>query len=269
MAQVADALKLRLYRPMEAWRARLREFVCARLQLIEMISAAQNQLQYVTDSGLSRQLKANLQQMQRNCSRLEQQIAEQVREQPQLEAMKVLKGVGPVLQSVLAAHLPELGVLNRKAIAKLVGMAPIARDSGSMRGLRRICYGRIEVRNVLYRACLSAIRHEPVIGKFYQSLKKRGKPSKVAIVAAMHKMLPTFVRHQRNRGVRVMRPASTESPRTHHATRFGGSMLCAPCATAIRKLWHRCRKTTRRAPSLPLCQIWRLQAIDAIVTFRS
>lgn len=189
MAQVADTLKLRLYQPMEQWRVRLREFVGARLQLIEMISAAQNQLQHLTDRQLVRQLKANLQQMQRNCERLEQQIAEQVREHPQLEDMKVLKGIGPVLQSVLAAYLPELGFLNRKAIAKLVGVAPIARDSGSMRGLRRICHGRIEVRNVLYMACLSAIRHEPVIDKFYQSLKKRGKPSKVAIVAAMHKML--------------------------------------------------------------------------------
>lgn len=189
MAQVADTLKLHLYQPMEPWRVRLREFVCARLQLIEMISAAQNQLQHVTDRQLARQQKANLQQMQRYCGRLEQQIAEQVREQPQLEDIKVLKGIGPVLQSVLAAYLPELGLLNRKAISKLVGVAPIARDSGNMRGLRRICHGRIEVRNVLYMACLTAIRHEPVIGKFYQSLKKRGKPSKVAIVAAMHKML--------------------------------------------------------------------------------
>lgn len=189
LAQMAERLDLRLYRPMETWRVRLREFVSARLQLIEMIAAAQNQLQHMTDRGLCRQLKANLQQMQRNCTRLERQIAEQVREQPQLEAMKALKGVGPVLQSVLAAYLPELGVLNRKAIAKLVGVAPIARDSGSMRGLRRICHGRIEVRNVLYMASLSAIRHEPVIGRFYQTLKKRGKPSKVAIVAAMHKML--------------------------------------------------------------------------------
>ncbi len=189
LACMAQTLELRPYQPMGPWRRRLREFVRARQQLVELTTSAHNQLEQVTDTRLRRVLQANIAQMKKTCVRLEQQIAEQVRQQPQLETMRLFKGVGATLQAVIASYLPELGTLDGKAIAKLVGVAPIAHDSGKMRGLRRIQGGRIEVRNVLYMACLSAIQHEPRIREFYRSLRLRGKPGKVAVVAAMRKML--------------------------------------------------------------------------------
>ncbi|MCC5054116.1 IS110 family transposase [Xanthomonas campestris] len=189
LACMAAKLELRAYQPMEPWRRRLREFVRARQQLMGLAISAQNQLEQVTNAALRRTLQANIAQLKKTCARLDAQIAEQVGQQPQLQAMRAFKGVGATLQAVMASYLPELGTLSGKAIAKLVGVAPIARDSGTLRGIRRICGGRVEVRNVLYMACLSAIQHEPRIREFYRALRARGKPGKVAVVAAMRKML--------------------------------------------------------------------------------
>ncbi|HIB8545710.1 TPA: IS110-like element ISStma7 family transposase, partial [Stenotrophomonas maltophilia] len=121
--------------------------------------------------------------------RLGKQISEQVAQQPQLAVLKSMKGVGPALQAVLASYLPELGQISGKAIASLVGVAPISHDSGAMRGRRSIHGGRAEIRQVLYMAAMSAMRHEPRLRDFYRSLRARGKEGKVAIVAVMRKML--------------------------------------------------------------------------------
>jgi transposase len=98
-------------------------------------------------------------------------------------------GVGPTVSLTLLAGVPELGTLNRQKIGKLVGVAPLNRDSGTLRGQRRIWGGRSEVRNVLYMGTLSAIRHNPVIRAFYKQLVARGKLKKVALVACMRKLL--------------------------------------------------------------------------------
>jgi transposase len=189
LACMAEKLELRPYEPLEPWRRRLREYVRARQQLVDLATSAEEQLEHVTDRSLRRQLEANLEQMHRNCARLTKQIAEQVHQQPQLTALRSLKGVGATLQAVIASYLPELGKVDGKAISKLVGVAPIAHDSGTLRGVRRIWGGRTEVRNVLYMACLSAIQHEQRIRGFYRALRARGKPGKVAVVAAMRKMI--------------------------------------------------------------------------------
>jgi transposase len=98
-------------------------------------------------------------------------------------------GVGPVLRATLAAHLPELGQLDRRQIAALVGVAPYNRDSGSQRGQRHIHGGRAAIRRVLYMATWASIRAGSVLAQRYQTLIARGKPSKVAIVACMRKFL--------------------------------------------------------------------------------
>jgi len=98
-------------------------------------------------------------------------------------------GVGRITALTLIAHLPELGKLNRKEIAALVGVAPMNRDSGFYRGKRFVSGGRAEVRSVLYLAALSASRYNPVIREFYQRLLARGKPKKVALTACMRKLL--------------------------------------------------------------------------------
>ena len=100
-----------------------------------------------------------------------------------------VKGVGPTTASTLLAQLPELGTLNRKQITSLVGLAPINRDSGTLRGQRHIFGGRADVRRVLYVAALVGTRFNPVLKDFYARLLAAGKPKKVALVACMHKLL--------------------------------------------------------------------------------
>lgn len=100
-----------------------------------------------------------------------------------------VKGVGPTTASTLLAQLPELGRLNRKQITSLVGLAPINRDSGTLRGQRHIFGGRADVRRVLYVAALVGTRFNPVLKAFYAKLLAAGKPKKVALVACMHKLL--------------------------------------------------------------------------------
>ena len=105
------------------------------------------------------------------------------------ELLRSAPGIGPVVAATLLAQLPELGALDRKQIAALVGVAPISRDSGKLRGKRVVWGGRGGVRAALYMATLVAARHNPVIRAFYQRLLAAGKPKKVALTACMHKLL--------------------------------------------------------------------------------
>ena len=109
------------------------------------------------------------------------------REQDDL--LRTVPGVGPQLSLTLLAHLPELGTLDRKQIASLVGVAPYNRDRGTLRGKRAVWGGRSRVRAVLYMGALVASRHNPAIRDFYQRLLAAGKPKKVALVASMRKLL--------------------------------------------------------------------------------
>jgi len=118
---------------------------------------------------------------------LEQHIREHFRDLSKL--LSSAKGIGPVTANTLAAALPELGQLDRRAIASLVGVAPLACDSGHRRGSRHIWGGRGEVRHALYMATLSAARYNPAIRAFYERLLAKGKPFKVAMVACMRKLL--------------------------------------------------------------------------------
>ena len=104
-------------------------------------------------------------------------------------ALRSSKGMGPIFQATSLALLPELGTLTRQQIAKLVGVAPMNRDSGQTRGKRRIRGGRAPVRVALYMATLSAVRWDPVMKAHYQQLRERGKVAKVALVACMRKLL--------------------------------------------------------------------------------
>ena len=105
------------------------------------------------------------------------------------DLLRGVLGVGPVLCATVLAELPELGHLGQRAIAKLVGVAPLNRDSGSLRGKRTLWGGRAQVRAALYMATVSAVRHNPVLQAFYQRLLAAGKPKKLALTAAMRKLL--------------------------------------------------------------------------------
>jgi len=106
-----------------------------------------------------------------------------------LDLLKGLKGVANATKAMLMAALPELGQLHHREIAKLVGVAPLNRDSGTMRGKRTTWGGRADVRGALYMATLSAVRWDPALRAFYQRLRTAGKQAKVALVACMHKLL--------------------------------------------------------------------------------
>ena len=119
------------------------------------------------------------------------------REREQL--LRSVPGVGPLLALTLVADLPELGRLSHKQVAALVGVAPLNRDSGALRGKRLIWGGRARVRAALYMSTLSAVRYNPVLRAFWSRLRTQGKPGKVALVACMHKLLTilnALVKHQ-------------------------------------------------------------------------
>lgn len=189
LAQMATRLKVTLYEPASPPQRRLAEWITRRRQVVGMVKAERQRLRGVSDKDLRQLLMRSIQQCERMQAKLDQAIAEQRKALPACEALSSLKGVGPVAQATLISQLPELGRLDRKAIAKLVGVAPLAHDSGQHRGQRHVWGGRGAIRQVLYMVALSAIRYEPSIRTFYQSLRARNKPGKVALVAVMRKIL--------------------------------------------------------------------------------
>lgn len=166
--------------------------VTRRRQLLEMLTMERNRLR--TALGPVRpHLQAHIRWLERQVDSLDQELRRTLRESPlwreQDDLLQSTPGVGPVLSCTLLADLPELGSLSHKQIAALVGVAPFARDSGTLRGQRSIWGGRAPVRTTLYMGTISAIRFNPVIRAFYQRLCAAGKLKKVAIVACMRKLL--------------------------------------------------------------------------------
>jgi len=167
--------------------------VARRSQLLELINQENNRLKQSWDNDAKQSIRDVLEMLKKQRKSSDSQLAKMLQEdtenQRTIEILQSVKGVGPVMISTLIAELPELGKLNRAEVAKLVGVAPINRDSGKKSGKRFIGGGRGQVRRVLYMATIVAIRHNPTIRAFYQHLKSKGKVSKVAIVACMRKFI--------------------------------------------------------------------------------
>lgn len=189
LARMGQVLEMPRYEPKAPWQRRLSEWTQRRSQLLDMLGAERMRAETLEDPLLRRLASTHIGSLERMVKTLDKEIVAQVKAQPQLAALRTLKGVGPVLQAVLACELPELGRISGKAIAKLAGVAPISRDSGTMRGRRTVWGGRVQVRGPLYMAAMSASRFDPALRAFYQALRARGKAGKVAIVAVMRKML--------------------------------------------------------------------------------
>ena len=170
----------------------LEELLVRRRQLVAMRVQEMNRLGLVRGS-MRKNIKAHIEWLQNQIDRLDVDLTARLRSSPAWRAkdelLRSFKGVGPITSSTLLIALPELGQLDRRAIASLVGLAPFNCDSGVMRGRRTIYGGRSRVRTMLYMAATTAIRSNPVIRAFYERLKARGKPHKVAMVACMRKML--------------------------------------------------------------------------------
>jgi transposase len=184
----------RFIRPLaDLQQQQLAALVTRRRQLLTMLGAEHQRLQLAVPM-VRPSIEAMIQAIRAQLDDLEAQMIAHVREHfANLDALlQSTRGTGPITSATLIAELPELGRLNRREIAALVGVAPIANDSGTSRGRRRLQGGRFEIRRVLYMATLTAARRNPVIKAFYQRLITAGKLPKVALVACMRKLLTTL-----------------------------------------------------------------------------
>lgn len=163
-----------------------------RRQIVNMITVEKNRLSTASKTVKPR-IRAHINWLEKELGDVNRNLRQKVKDSPiwreKDRLMQSVPGVGPNLSITILAELPELGTLNRKQIAALVGVAPLNRDSGTLRGKRTIWGGRATVRAALYMAALSAKRHNPVIRRFYERLLAVGKAKKVALTACMHKLL--------------------------------------------------------------------------------
>jgi transposase len=171
----------------------LGELVARRRQVIEMMTAERNRRRQLTNRRLIKSVDRLLAVLLTELAELDRDVGEGIRGTPAWrerdELLRSVPGIGDIVSRTLIADLPELGSLDRKQIAALVGVAPLNRDSGKMRGRRTTWGGRAKVRSALYMAALVASRHNPVLAAFYQRLVSAGKAKKLAITAVMRKLL--------------------------------------------------------------------------------
>lgn len=170
----------------------LEAVVTRRRQLLDMLTAERNRLALAAPP-VQADLQKHIDWLRRRVAKLDRDLDKQIQASPVWRTtdnlLQSTPGVGPTVSRTLLGALPELGTLTHKQIAALVGLAPMARDSGRWRGRRRITGGRAPVRAALYMAALVATRHNPPIQTFYARLLAAGKPKKLALTACMHKLL--------------------------------------------------------------------------------
>jgi transposase len=192
LAIFARAIRPQVRAPKDEETLELGALLARRRQLIDM--RVQERLRLERASPLQREsLKEHIAWLTERIDRLDIDLTHRLRSsslwREQEDLLKPIQGVGVLTRATLFSGLPELGKLNRKQIAALVGIAPFNRDSGQHRGERVIWGGRAHIRQVLYMAAVSAARSNPVIRTFYKRLRANGKPAKVALVACMRKLL--------------------------------------------------------------------------------
>lgn len=168
------------------------DLLARRRQLVTMLTAERNRLQ-LAPAPIRQRIHAHVAWLEEELANLDKEMHTTVRQSPlwreQEKLLRGVPGVGPILSATLLVELPELGTLTRRQIAALVGVAPLNRDSGTLRGKRTVWGGRAPVRAALYMGTLVATRYNPVIRAFYQRLRASGKTPKTALVASMRKLL--------------------------------------------------------------------------------
>jgi transposase len=172
----------------------LADLITRRRQLLEMLVAERQRLAQAPSTGpVTRDLRSHIRWLERRLADVDDDLGQAIQASPvwrvHEDLLRTVPGIGPTTARTLLAELPELGRLDRRAIAALVGVAPFNCDSGQQRGRRRIAGGRASVRACLYMAALVASRRNPTLAAFYQRLRAHGKPAKVALVAVMRKLL--------------------------------------------------------------------------------
>ncbi len=192
LAHFAEAIRPEP-RPLADEQAReLAAVVLRRRQLLAMITAEGNRARTAL-KAVKKRIEAHVRWLRKDLDSANAELGRAVRESPvwreKDDLLQSVPGVGPTLSATLLAELPELEHLDRRRLAALVGVAPLNRDSGTLRGIRTVWGGRSGVRTTLYMATLSATRHNPAIREFYGRLCAKGKPKKVALTACMRKLL--------------------------------------------------------------------------------
>jgi len=190
MAQL-QCLPTRPLQPLEI--QEMNDLVARRQQLIQMRTQEKNRLQQTNQKAIQKSIEKIITVFDKQIDALDESIKEMIDKNPDWNAKdKILQsvpGVGPKTSQMLISSLPELGNLNRREIAAIVGVAPFCKDSGKKSGTRSIKGGRADVRSVLYMATLSAVQWNPTFKEFFDRLVGNGKKFKVALVAAMRKMI--------------------------------------------------------------------------------
>lgn len=193
IALFAEKMEPRETMPRSKNNEKLRALRTRRQQVVDMIVREENRLHTESDPEvrkmIQKAIKLYRQQKQEIEKKLERCLAQEKNLQHKADLLQTVPGVGPATATAFVIDLPELGQLNRQQIARLVGVAPTNRDSGTLRGKRTTGGGRAHVRRALFMATLVATRHNPKIKRFYQHLLLQGKEKMVALVAAMRKLL--------------------------------------------------------------------------------
>jgi len=193
IARFAAVMQPAAQKPVDAQTRVLKALVARRRQLVQMHTAEANRMEHADDNAIKQSIHKMLELLENQIDSADRQIQEQVESMPKLkdrtEQLLSAPAIGPTTAALLVIELPELGQLNRRQIAALVGVAPINRDSGTYRGKRMTGGGRRDLRARLFMPTLCAIRCNPVIREFYQRLLDKGKAKMTAVVAAMRKLL--------------------------------------------------------------------------------
>lgn len=192
LVRFGQAMKLEPRAPVDEGQRALQALMTRRRQLLEMLGMEKNRLP-TAHPAVRGQVRRTIRYLESQLASTDQDTDEALKScgiwREKVELLESVPGIGRVISLSLLATLPELGQLNRRQISALAGVAPFNRDSGQWRGRRSIYGGRALPRAALYMAALVGARHNPVLRSFYQRLRQKGKPGKVALVACMRKLL--------------------------------------------------------------------------------
>jgi len=193
IAQFAEAVRPQLRKLPEKEEYLLKELVARRAQLLAMRTAESNRFHQANTKDIQKSIKQVIKLLNKQLGNVDDEMKRRIKDTPMWrvkdDLLQSVPGVGPATATCLIASLPELGKLNRREIASLVGVAPMNRDSGLFRGRRMTGGGRTDVRTKLFMATLVASRRNPVISRYYQHLQAKGKKKMEALVACMRKLI--------------------------------------------------------------------------------
>lgn len=213
IARFALLMQPRCTAPLTGKQQKIRALTARRRQVGKVLVQEKNRLCTTACPEIRRMIEQGVKFYEKQRHELQQQLAKLIEEDPASRArakiIRSVPGLGPATVTTLIAELPELGTLNRQQIARLVGVAPTNRDSGTLRGKRTIGGGRVDVRNALYMPTIVAKKHNPGIRDFYERLIGQGKPKMVALIAAMRKLLTILNVMIRNETMWQKSPQST------------------------------------------------------------